>query len=153
VAALEQALARTPDSPDAARVNLRIAEESVVLARADRDAGQSGGEWLDRADRALRVIRNVPDLRIAADELRLNVRTLRRPLRQTHPDEPAAAPRVDPYDPEPDFRLAEADWQAARYTAAEKRLKHILKLSPHFEKAASLLEKVRKARAIDPGVF
>jgi tRNA A-37 threonylcarbamoyl transferase component Bud32 len=153
VAALEEALARTPDSPDAARVNLRIAEESVVLARADRDAGQSGGEWLDRADRALRVIRSVPDLRIAADELRLNVRTLRRPLRQTHPDEPAAAPRVNPYDREPDFLLAEADWQAARYTAAEKRLKHILKRSPHFEKAVSLLEKVRKARAIDPGVF
>jgi hypothetical protein len=152
VAGLEQALAHTPDSADAKRANLRIAEECVALARDARRAGQGSGLWLDRADRALRSLRADREFGVAAGELSRNLQALRRPASRPPRNFEPAKKRAEPYNPDPDFHLAESDWQAGRYASAERRLKHILKLSPEFGKAARLLEKVRKAQSVDPGV-
>src|SRR5262249_22517739 len=93
VADLEKVLAKSPDSPDARRSHLQIAAQSVMRARAAREAGKPAAEWLNRADRALRAIRSEQGFSAVAEELRSTVEALRRspppPERQTRqPDEP-----------------------------------------------------------------
>jgi hypothetical protein len=136
----------------------------MELARNAGPARQRA-EALDRATRALVAASGEP----GAEELRAQIAVLRAPRASGTSTAraagttagtaagsttvPASAATTQPaYDPKQDFLRAQEDWREGRYDHAEVRLRRVLRREPRNAEAQHLLDLVRKAQSVDPGV-